>query len=268
VAGGVVVVDGLAYFGAGRHGLADGGIHLYAAEPSTGKIVWHQRVQEGLILNLLASDGRSLGLGKRKGFDLKTGERAAPPRLVPRGDYDADLLDPTFVNRIYLSNGRVSGQWVASNKGWVIAIRKFRKYGYHAKYEWNVPGRGDWKLAGKRIGKGEEEWSVQVPLRMRAAVLAGETVFVAGAPEPIDPRILEAKAGKRWDLKRINQILAESPHLTDPKGGELWALSAAEGKKLTSLKLDAPPVFDGMAAAGGRLYLSTRDGRLLCFGKE
>jgi hypothetical protein len=29
----------------------------------------------------------------------------------------------------------------------------------------------------------------------------------------------------------------------------------------------AAPVFDGMAAAGGRLYLSTVDGAVVCLGK-
>ena len=40
-----------------------------------------------------------------------------------------------------------------------------------------------------------------------------------------------------------------------------------DGTKLSELKLDAPPVFDGMAAAGGKLYLSCLDGKLRCFGK-
>ena len=45
----------------------------------------------------------------------------------------------------------------------------------------------------------------------------------------------------------------------------MWAVSAADGKKLAEQKLDSPPVFDGLIAAGGRLYLATTDGRVLCF---
>ena len=48
------------------------------------------------------------------------------------------------------------------------------------------------------------------------------------------------------------------------RGAMLWAVSAADGKRLSEVKLDAMPVWDGMAAAGGRLYLSTRDGSLVC----
>jgi len=33
---------------------------------------------------------------------------------------------------------------------------------------------------------------------------------------------------------------------------------------LAQYKLDSAPVFDGMAAANGRLYLSLENGRVLC----
>jgi len=42
--------------------------------------------------------------------------------------------------------------------------------------------------------------------------------------------------------------------------------SAADGKKRTGHALKALPVWDGMAAAGGRLYLAMRNGKILCFG--
>jgi len=58
---------------------------------------------------------------------------------------------------------------------------------------------------------------------------------------------------------------------TDPENIEtalLMALSAAQGEKLTERRLDGVPVFDGMAAAGGNLYISMADGRLICMKKE
>lgn len=44
--------------------------------------------------------------------------------------------------------------------------------------------------------------------------------------------------------------------------------AAADGSLLEKYDLDAPPVFDGMAAAGGRLYLCARDGDIMCFGRK
>ena len=63
-------------------------------------------------------------------------------------------------------------------------------------------------------------------------------------------------------------------------GGLRWAVSPDDGKRLGEIKMDSlvlrseaplrrvvPPVFDGIIAAGGRLYISTRDGRVACMGK-
>jgi hypothetical protein len=46
----------------------------------------------------------------------------------------------------------------------------------------------------------------------------------------------------------------------------LFALATADGTKEAELKLDAAPVYDGMAVAAGRLYLSTVGETLLCIG--
>jgi outer membrane protein assembly factor BamB len=49
------------------------------------------------------------------------------------------------------------------------------------------------------------------------------------------------------------------------KTGGLAAFAAADGRGLASHDLP-PPVWDGMAAAGGLLYVSTTDGRVICLG--
>ncbi|MCP4257195.1 MAG: PQQ-binding-like beta-propeller repeat protein [Planctomycetes bacterium] len=92
-------------------------------------------------------------------------------------------------------------------------------------------------------------WHDWVPVRIRAMVLAGKTLFVTGPPDVIDP----------------DDPMAA---FEGGKGGLLWAVSAADGKKLGEYKLESPPIFDGMIAANGQLYISTQDGRLLCMGKE
>ena len=63
---------------------------------------------------------------------------------------------------------------------------------------------------------------------------------------------------------------SDDPHqileTTGVQGGLLWVLSATDGKKLAECRLDAPPVFDGLAVARGRLYASTTDGKVRCLG--
>jgi hypothetical protein len=49
--------------------------------------------------------------------------------------------------------------------------------------------------------------------------------------------------------------------------GFLAMLAAADGKKLAELPLSAPPTYDGLAIANGRVYVSLQDGSVICFGK-
>ena len=96
--------------------------------------------------------------------------------------------------------------------------------------------------------KSPPKWHQWVPIRMRAMVLARKTLFVAGAPDVLDPKDPYAAFDGR-------------------KGAVLQAFSAADGSKLGQYKLGDEPVFDGLVAAGGRLYLTTRKGQVLCLGK-
>ncbi|MGB2822733.1 MAG: PQQ-binding-like beta-propeller repeat protein, partial [Phycisphaerae bacterium] len=93
------------------------------------------------------------------------------------------------------------------------------------------------------------KWFHWVPLRIRAMVVAGPTLFAAGPPDVMD----EADPYAAFE---------------DRKGALLWAFAASDGRKLAELKLDSAPVFDGMIAAGGRLYVSTRAGRVICLGRK
>jgi hypothetical protein len=86
-----------------------------------------------------------------------------------------------------------------------------------------------------------------VPLRIRAMVLAGDRLFAAGLPDVVDPDDpLAAFEGRR--------------------GASLQVFSAADGSLVKSYALKSPPAFDALSAAHGRLYLATKDGKLICFG--
>jgi len=71
---------------------------------------------------------------------------------------------------------------------------------------------------------------------------------------------------------REQEVIARSANL-HYKGGLLWVMSARNGEKLAEYKLEAVfgelsravLVWDGMAAANGRLYLATLDGKIICF---
>ena len=52
------------------------------------------------------------------------------------------------------------------------------------------------------------------------------------------------------------------------RGALLLAVRASDGEELSRLELESPPVFDGCAAARGRLFVSAMDGRVVCLGGD
>ena len=94
---------------------------------------------------------------------------------------------------------------------------------------------------------GGKPWRKDLPVRPRAMLMAGDLLFLGVTP---------------------TDIPADDPHAAyDGRlGASLWVCSANDGNKLAEYALPAPVNWDGMAAAGRRLYLSTADGRLVCMG--
>lgn len=107
-------------------------------------------------------------------------------------------------------------------------------------------------------------WSRTIPFYARALVVADKTIFAAGPPDLID----EEQVFANPDAEGVKEKLDLQTDAFEGKGGAmLWAVSASDGEKLADYNLDSPPVFDGMAAANGRLYLANMNGALICMGK-
>ena len=106
--------------------------------------------------------------------------------------------------------------------------------------------------------KGPPIWSNAESLIVRAMVLGDGKLVVAG---PVD---LGKKTSRILAFENEAEALAG---FAGSKGIFLRVVSAADGKTVSQTKLDAMPVFDGMSAAGGKVYLSLRNGSLVCFGK-
>lgn len=260
VHGAVLVDGGLACFAAGWSSETDGGIHLYAVRPRTGTVVWRKHVGKipvspavrdyaaksylrsaGKLSDVLVSDGLHCYMWKSLRLTLKDGRpvRRGPPLVGGRNG----LLDSSFKDSWSRGYRRASGQMLVYEKARTFGVtaRAPIKSGRYIR-----PGQGDYTLFCRKVGtdgkpaKDDPGWSIKAfPVAVRAMVLAGEKLFVAGPPDRPDPR-----------------------------GGQLWSISAADGSVLEKYDLDAAPVFDGMAAANGRLYLCARDGGVWCLGRK
>jgi outer membrane protein assembly factor BamB len=109
-------------------------------------------------------------------------------------------------------------------------------------------------------------WSVShPPLHARAMVLAGKTLFVAGLPDVLS----EDEAFNRpGDPQVRGKVLEQDAAYEGKRGALLMGVSTADGKPVLRLDLPSQPVWDGMAAANGRLYMATIDGKVVCFDKQ
>ena len=90
---------------------------------------------------------------------------------------------------------------------------------------------------------------------------ADNTLFIAGPPDLVD----ETKLHGKFLEPDVEAALKKQQAALDGKNGALlWAVSAKDGKRLAQYRLKSIPVFDGMIAANGRLYISLETGELVC----
>ena len=130
-------------------------------------------------------------------------------------------------------------------------------YGFELKkYTHYKPSAGtgalEYHLYADVKGMGRNKrWKVDVPLIVRSMAQADKTLFIVGPPDLVDENVAVNDLGN----PEIQAKLAAQ--------NESWY-----GKKLAEYKLDALPVFDTMAAANGRLYFATTDGKVRCYAAK
>ena len=136
----------------------------------------------------------------------------------------------------------------------------------HTAREWN---QTQWLSRGKlytprQLTAVSYQWiKPDLPIQARAMVLTKEALFIAGPPDVID----EVDLWHRPDNAALQQKLVEQTEAwRGRRGGTLWVISTEDGRRLASVELEAPPVFDGMIAADNKLFLSLMNGRIACFG--
>ena len=109
---------------------------------------------------------------------------------------------------------------------------------------------------------------------MYAIIETGGKQYKVAENDRLNVEKIDAKAGDSLELDKVlfvagllaNEI--DGPDGPDTsRGAALLALSATDGAELGRRQLDSTPVLDGMAAAYGRLYISMKNGSLLCLGK-
>lgn len=110
------------------------------------------------------------------------------------------------------------------------------------------------------------KWTSDLPIYVRAMILSGNKLFVAGPMDIID----EEKTFKQLSERdpEVQALLAKQDDAIEGKySGKLMAIDCDSSNIESEIDLGTLPAWDGMAGANGRIYLSTTDGQILCFGK-
>ena len=287
VCGSILVQDNIAYFVAGRNSFVDGGLFLFGLDPQTGRMTHHRNLYgpydeaghpvvskitalggtgaggvEGNKGDILSARGEHLFLRHqafRKNLDtISPGERILPHLITSHGFADRTphhrsfwTVDTELYYDRWTANLGVRGDILVMDGKRYYEVRGYppgryttydvRKNAYTI-FAGELSNEEPRKAAQREY---KELWQVKIPLTGKAMVLAEDVLFVAGTPAVFP----EGDLAKAYEGRM---------------GGVVWASSAADGRKLTEYRLDAAPEWDSLAAANGRLFLCTTDGRVHC----
>lgn len=289
VSGSVLVVNHLVYFAAGRSSYLDGGIRLYGLEPHTGKKVVDTLLStrdshgcellddqgvDGFLNDILSSNGERIFM-RHQVLDLDGNSKTERVTHLHGAD---GYLSAETTNRLQWS---YAPMYTSPHQGAFYDLRLSRVlfpsgrilvedddtiYGYgQNRYENPIPEPGgQWAvfaspkqsevpldlsaieyrklaLSGKTFAR--FQWWNKVPIQVRAMVRTDHILFVAGP---------------------LGNPLTTETALQGKAPATLLAVSPSDGSVLAEMTLPATPVWDGMAAAAGNLYLALANGDAVC----
>jgi len=246
--------------------------------------------------DVLASDGQYLYM-RSQAMDLE-GTRLEPGRgadarhhlIAPYG-----FTDDSWFHRTYwvfgtgfqggiggYGNGRKSpaGRILVNDEATVFGYgRKPQYFRWSSVLDYQLfaavrpggeaPEGGPSRDAAPRRGKAKTSvayrWTRDVPLMVRAMVLAGDVLLIAGPPDLVDE---DAAFQSYADAATGKRLRAQDAAWKGRTGALMHAIDATTGETLSEYKLDALPVFDGLIVADGKVFFSTTDDRIVCMGAE
>lgn len=246
VAGSVLLYKGTAYAVAGRHPDADGGVRMIAFRPKNGQVVW-------------------------TGIAEDTGIRHAYNRQGLDYDYfDHPVLDGADIAmsrwKFNPSNGQVklereSGYFLAGG-AWVP--RSFWSYGY--------PNSRSREMRDLLAFQGNEVYGIYEGKLFRRDFQSVKDFnhrwFSEYDENKKADRMERIAKSTRWTQsgpKSVRAMALSNEHLLVVSGGSLTAYDRADGKQSFEKRVDSA-AWDGLSLAGGKIYLVTENGRLICLG--
>ena len=141
---------------------------------------------------------------------------------------------------VYLDNDKELALFLSFDNGKAVDLSGKKN---HGKITNARPVNGQ---IGKAMFFDNSTWKKDIPIRVRAMVATQKKLLAAGPPDILDKKDpFGAFEGR--------------------KGGLLWIYDKKNSQIRARYTLAAPPVFNGMAVAGGNVLVVSTDGTVSCF---
>jgi len=295
VHGSVLFHDGAVHAVAGRSQFLDGGLNLVSLGPLSGEALatrtLHRQGPGGGLrdrpasTDILSAQGDTVFMlsqampiaGKSKGG-------ATPHLFSPFG-----FLDGSWFHRAFwifgtgysgghngfgvTGNSNIAGRLLVHDDRTIYGFGR-QAYGWGSVYDYRVHrtdlGNAPRASAAKPRKKGKKRgrsskpkpiWSVDVPVLARGMLKSGDHLFIAGPKELYTEPAIAERLEEADIQARVKQ---QKESLNGP--ATLVVLSTRDGALVRQIELSCGVRWDGLAAAGERLYLSGLDGRVHCLG--
>jgi hypothetical protein len=285
----VLVQGGEVVAVAGRSSYLDGGLQAYRLDLKTGRLlqqrrIAHQRLAdrrvieaegalfdhyftEGCLGDVLVGNGKTAFVKTLPVFD----QTQQPEALLVShaGFLDASRFSRAFWYLLRSGQPALGAQLIVYDDAAAYGFRAYRSPNRGGP--WHELGSGyslvasprteSNKAAGSKADAGplrlppftrrppnDLQWRRRLAVRAQAMALAENVVLVAGSPDVVKPGqdAFAAVAGRL--------------------GGRLLLIARGDGSTAAEFGLPSPPVWEGMALAGGRVYLALLDGSVVALG--
>jgi outer membrane protein assembly factor BamB len=270
--GSVLVSDGLAYVGVGIHPLADGGVRVLAIEPATGAIRWEKTLTDmgydehgwhnrlGLeqdYFDLLVRDGPDKVAMSRWLFDPASGAfdfkwHDAFYRVGEKSE--AYMQRGTWSYGYAMNRPRMRRPLLVARGNSVLGANRVREV-----KDAKEPGGGT--VGGPHLFR--RDFKAGEKFDTRWDELPNDTLSRIGQYFPAN-RIAENVTWQSAYPGWIEAMTLAGDRLFVYAKEKLRAYDATTGALTGDVEFAGHPVWDGVAAAHGRLYVSTREGRVVC----
>jgi outer membrane protein assembly factor BamB len=300
--GSIVVYNERAYILAGRSTFLDGGMFLNSIDPHTGELLVSRRLDsraletkkgsvvstksdllvqgaDGLYLRNIPLNSENLTLDSEGESTVSFFSPKKDGKNTPVLCSISALLDNKYSNRTYVSfGGQARADMIVADKDSIFGFRAFPLYWgsrekgnnnpggntHIAKNRHHTPGSGTYSLfckkrlefaPVKKNTRGYSEldsdftWQQSGLPRILAMTVTADSLIIAGIPDVI---------GKDNPWAAFDGELGGILQIRDKKTGELRQ----------EIKLEAPPVFNGIAVTEGQLIISLKNGKVLSIKKK